>query len=312
MTKPEGFPDFFLVGAPRCGTTSVSRYLARNPQICFSRPKEPHYFAQLNHDPDASELKHNYLDRYFHHRTQLHRVVGEGSVSYLFLPHTLERICQINPEVRFIALVRNPIKSLPSYHLRMQFLLQEDEPDFEKAWNLQAQRARGEMVPKHCMDTRLLMYSEGAMLGFQVERLFGIVGRDRSLVIVFDDLMADPLGVYRRTLEFLGVEDDGQTRFDQNYGSHIYRYRWLQKLFAMPAMHAGKLIDSAQRRKRKYNEDGSKRPSLIKRITDFNKVPATPAPLTPRMAETVRDFVQSDIQLLSQLLGRDLSYWLSR
>ena len=47
MAKPARFPDFFLVGAPRCGTTSLSRYLAANPQVCFSRPKEPHYFALL-------------------------------------------------------------------------------------------------------------------------------------------------------------------------------------------------------------------------------------------------------------------------
>jgi Sulfotransferase family len=45
LTRPERFPDFFLIGAPRCGTTSLSSYLANNPQVCFSRPKEPHYFS---------------------------------------------------------------------------------------------------------------------------------------------------------------------------------------------------------------------------------------------------------------------------
>jgi len=57
------FPDFFVVGAPRCGTTSFCRYLARNPQICFSQPKEPHYFTQLTRDPTEVELARDYLER---------------------------------------------------------------------------------------------------------------------------------------------------------------------------------------------------------------------------------------------------------
>ena len=42
------FPDFFVVGAPRCGTTALSRYLSQHPQVCFSKPKEPHYFARID------------------------------------------------------------------------------------------------------------------------------------------------------------------------------------------------------------------------------------------------------------------------
>ena len=45
MNKAECFPDFFVVGAPRCGTTAISKYLSDNPNICFSRPKEPHFFS---------------------------------------------------------------------------------------------------------------------------------------------------------------------------------------------------------------------------------------------------------------------------
>jgi Sulfotransferase family len=57
MGKPARFPDFFLVGAPRCGTTSLSRYLAANPQVCFSRPKEPHYFSLLPPQTPLDDLE---------------------------------------------------------------------------------------------------------------------------------------------------------------------------------------------------------------------------------------------------------------
>lgn len=305
------FPDFFVVGAPRCGTTSFCRWLARNPQICFSQPKEPHYFARLDHDPSAAELQRDYLDRCFDHCVPGHRALGEGSVSYLYLPEAIERIRRLNPAARFVALVRDPFAMLPSYHLRMRFLLQEDEPDFAQAWALQPARARAERVPKHCLDARLLMYGEVAKLGAQVQRLFDIAGRDRSHVVVFDDLLADPLGVYRRALEFLAVDDDGQTQFERRYESRMYRYRWLQRMLFVPATRGGKMIDTLQRRSRKYNPDGSKRQSLIKRVTNWNKIPASAAPLTPAMAAVVRETLRSDVELLSRLLERDLSHWLA-
>jgi len=304
------FPDFFVVGAPRCGTTAFCRYLARNPQICFSQPKEPHYFTQLTHDPSAAELARDYLERCFSHYRDTHRAVGEGSVSYLYLPQTIERIRRINPEARFIALVRNPLTMLPSYHLRMLFLLQEDEPDFARAWSLEPTRARGQRVPRHCLDPRLLLYSKVAQLGSQVEQLFAIAGRERSRVIVFDDLKADPLRVYRDALEFLGVDYDGQTSFETRYESRMYRYRWLQRMLFVPAVRGGRMLATLQQRSRKYNPDGSKRPSLIKRVTRWNKVPASPVALTPPVADAVRETLRPDVELLSRLLGRNLGGWL--
>jgi Sulfotransferase family len=311
LTTTPPFPDFFVVGAPRCGTTSFSRYLARNPQICFARPKEPHYFSRLTRDPSADELAHDYLDRCFGHHVATDRAVGEGSVSYLYLPEVLQRIRRLNPDARFIALVRNPLTMLPSYHIRMRFLLQEDEPDFGKAWALEPRRARGERVPKHCLDARLLLYSKVGALGEQIERLFSIAGPERSHVIVFDDLKTDPLGVYRRAVEFLHVDYDGQTRFEPRNESSLYRYRWLQRLLFVPAMRGGKMMQTLQQRARKYNPDGSRRRGLVRQVALWNKLPRSPAPLTPQMSAIVRATLRPDVALLSRLLGRDLSHWLA-
>ena len=310
MNRSLQFPDFFVVGAPRCGTTSICRYLARNPQICFSRPKEPHYFSRLDHDPSADELRRDYLDRNFSHFEPVHRAVGEGSVSYLQLPGVIERINHLNPQARFVVLVRNPLQMLPSYHLRMQFLLQEDEPDFAKAWELEPARDRGENIPKHCLDARLLKYSHVAKFGVQVERLFEVAGRDRSHVIVFDDFKSDALGTYKNLLEFLNVDYDGQTEFERRFGSMMYRYGWLQRLLFKPVTKGGKVIDTLQRSTRKYNPDGTKRMSLVKRLTRLNKIPMPPTPLTPQMTAIVRETLQPDVMHLSKLLDRDLSFWL--
>lgn len=311
MSSLPGFPDFFVVGAPRCGTTALCRYLASNPQVCFSRPKEPHYFA-INSDVSSEDrVRRDYIDRYFAHRSGAHRVAGEGSVSYLYLPGVIERILQLNPGAKFIAMVRNPLTMLPSYHLRMRYLLQEDEVDFTVAWGLQEARARGESVPKRCLDARLLMYGEVTRFGRQIESLFQLVGRERAHVIVFDDFVADTLAEYRKVLDFLRVDYDGQTGFPRRYQSQMYRYRWLQGLIFAPVALGGKMIVSLQRRKRKYKADGSsKKRDWIKRVTDFNKMPVQPPPLSPAMRAIVSEHLRSDIGLLSRLLQRDLAFWL--
>ncbi|WP_040414858.1 sulfotransferase [Desulfococcus multivorans] len=71
------FPDFFIIGAPRCGTTSLSRYLSKHPDICFSRPKEPHYFSTVSQPLTTSHLQRHYLERFFSHHHAGNAAVGE-------------------------------------------------------------------------------------------------------------------------------------------------------------------------------------------------------------------------------------------
>ena len=89
----------------------------------------------------------------------------------------------------------------------------------------------------------------------------------------------------------------------------MYRYGWLQKLLFKPITSGGKVVDTLQRRARKYNPDGTKRKSLIKRLTRLNKVPMPPEPLSPQMADIVRETLRADVEHLSRLLNRDLSFW---
>lgn len=308
MTRPDRFPDFFLVGAPRCGTTALSRYLADNPQVCFSRPKEPHYFALLAPDASLDDLETAYLSRHFAHHHAGHRAIGEGSVSYLYSPHAIERILAVNPDARFIAMLRNPLEMLPSYHLRMLFILCEDVEDFAAAWRLQDARARGEHVPRHCIDARLLLYREVARYGVQIERLYRVAGRERCHVVVFDDLARDPAAVYREVLKFIGVDDDGRTMFKRRFPSRIYRSRWLQELLYSVRSRRAHAVDTLQRTARVKKGPG-RRKSLVKRLARWNRIERRPAPLDAEMTATLRATLADDVATLSGLLGRDLRHW---
>jgi hypothetical protein len=317
------FPDFFVVGAPRCGTTALSRYLSKHPQVCFSKPKEPHYLTRIDERHlQGAEWRSEYA-RFFAHYREGHRAVGEGSVSYLYFEDTLEYITRINPRARLIAILRNPLEMLPSYHLRMLFILEEDVELFATAWGLQEARARGERIPKLCTDPRLLLYGEIGRLGSHVDRMLRVAGREKCLVLLHDDLVRDPRSVYRQVLHFIGVDDDGRTEFPNGQPSRHYRHRWVQRLLHKPPAAYGSLFEErlaraaykAKEQAPKKRPGGTRRSKplalrLHKRLQKWNRVVAEPPPLDARMRALLREHLAADVEKLAKLLDRDLGHWL--
>jgi hypothetical protein len=92
----------------------------------------------------------------------------------------------------------------------------------------------------------------------------------------------------------------------------MYRYEWLQKLLYVPATRGGKAVETLQQKSRKYNEDGTRKPSVIKRLAKLNKIPVAPSPLSEEMADVIREILRPDLEHLSSLLGRDMSFWLDQ
>src|SRR5688572_14975159 len=139
MSSPADFA--FIVGAPRCGTTSLARYLETHPAICFSCVKEPHYFAQYDlRDLATGDLRRriedDYLRRYFGRRQNDRRLLAEGSVSYLYAAAQMEPILRLWPNARFVICLRDPCEMLPSLHQRLVFNGDETVTDFAQAWSL--------------------------------------------------------------------------------------------------------------------------------------------------------------------------------
>lgn len=303
--KIAGFPpSFFVVGAPRCGTTAVSKALAGNPRISFSKPKEPHYFLEPRPGMSENELRQQYLSRYHHELTADHQAIGDGSVSYLYSPEAIRRVLDFDPRAKFIVLVRNPVEMMRSYHSRMLFQLDEDEEDFAKAWELQASRAAGQRIPKRCRDARLLQYGHLGKLGMHLERLFEVAGRERCHVIVFDDFVKDPRATYLRALEFIGVEDDGQVRFKPKRGTSGFKSRWLQQFVMNPPPWTFRLLAISDARMLKRLK------GMRKRIKTLNSRDSKPRQiLTEEMRATLREYFAEDVAKLSGLLSRDFSHW---
>ena len=309
----------FIVGAPRCGTTSLSKYLKAHPDVGFSRIKEPHFFAQndlrgLPADELRDTVGREYLDRYYRGREGC-AVLAEGSVTYLYFPGQLEPILRLWPRAKFVVAVRNPLQMIPSLHQRLIHNGDESVRDFRRAWALVPERRAGRSIPDRCADPRLLDYWEIGQLGKYVEKLFAAVGRERCFVSIFDDLATDPRRHYRELLDFLELRDDGQADFAPNRESKSVKLIWLQRLLMRPPRRAIKVLGSHN-----YQErfDVEKPPRLLaetllrarKKLLKWNQAPARKARIDDKLLEEMRETYRADVARLSALVGRDLNHWM--
>src|SRR6185436_11499315 len=99
-------PNFFIVGAPKAGTTSLYYYLKRHPEVFMSHIKEPNYFAydetvkqHLYHKEKGVGTFEEYK-KLFATANGQYKAIGEASVSYLFYPSVAERIKKMVPQAR--------------------------------------------------------------------------------------------------------------------------------------------------------------------------------------------------------------------
>ena len=311
----------FIVGAPRCGTTTLSRMIEAHPQVLFPFVKEPHFFTQYDYrglgEAELRErIQDNYLDHYFGAATPDRNVGADGSVSYLYAPEQLEPVLQVWPDSRFIVAVRDPLTMLPSLHKRLLWTGDENIRRFEHAWKAIPDRAGGRRIPWSAMDPRFLRYDQAARLGTYVERLFDAVGRDRCMVSVFDDLIADPDEQYRRLIAFAGLSPQPVPAIRAERESMGVRSLLIQKLLKRPPRPLLRYLASRQFRNRfdKTDEQPGKsrrdRKSLRRRIIEWNKVeePTRPVPLA--VQQEIQACFQEEVDKLGTLIGRDLSHWL--
>ena len=119
----EKWPNFFIVGAPKSGTTSLYKYLKQNPNIFMSPMKEPHYFSVVmvprNH-PWLVPIrdKRKYLKLFNNVKNE--KIIGEASASYLSDPKAPELIHKVSPDAHILISLRNPVERAFSHYLMLK------------------------------------------------------------------------------------------------------------------------------------------------------------------------------------------------
>jgi len=296
------FPNLFIAGAPKCGTSALAAYLDDHPQVYMCPEKEPHYFA----DDFPSLRQATDLDEYlamFAEVNEGHVAVGEASVNYLFSKTALSNIHKFNPDSRIIVLLRNPVDQAYSQHSQLLFGLYEDEPDFETAWALQETRVAGNRIPSTCTCPEVLQYYEMAAYSGQLVRLFDTFPKDQVLIFLTDDLAKDPGLVYRRSLELMGIQPDGRTHFPRVNENKVARSGVLARFTERPPEAWRKGAGWIRR------IAGIKRIGVLQRLRDMNKQIIQRQPLRPEFRAELVDVFAPEVEKLEHILGRDLRMW---
>ena len=299
-------PSLFILGAPKCGTSALYEYLAGHPGLFLPDNKEPHYHASDFYVRDTGLSRRmadreRYLSLFAEARPD--QIAGEGSTWYLASEAAVPSILADASDARFIVMLRAPwvmARSLHAHHVRK---LYDDVEDFETAWSLSKTRAAGDRLPKHCPDPKMLDYPAACTFAPKLERLFAQVPRDRALVLIYEEVFADPRAGYLRVLDFLGLPDDGRTDFARVNPNRELRSKWL---YALTTYRPWPLRAVWPLAKRIANGLGL-RPGQA--LFEANQKITTRTPTKPETDTMLRDAFAADVTATEAILGRRIEMW---
>jgi hypothetical protein len=298
-------PDFFIVGAPKCGTSAMSVYLAQHPEVFVPHVKEPHFFGSDLSSTWFGRDEQRYLSLFSAARDE--KRLGEASVYYLLSKRAAEEIKEFEPLARIIVMLRDPVEMLHSLHSQHLYTGAEDIADFGVALDAEEDRKRGLRIPRGPRmsdDARIvesLFYREIASYTRQVERYYRAFGRENVHVVIYDDFRDDTAGKYEETLRFLDVDPGFRPEFPVVNANKRVWNKALQVFLQNPPPVARRLVRTLIPPPARWK--------LQKYVKSYNSRYEARKPMDAELSKRLRAEFAPEVERLSELLGRDLTHW---
>ena len=198
-------PDFLIIGAQKCGTTSLYHYLVQHPQIVPALQKEVHFF-DLNFDKGLEWYQAQFQPL----NSQNNLITGEASPYYIFHPLVPERVYQLFPKVKLIALLRNPVDRAISHYYH-EVRLGYETMGLEDAIASEPIRLKGEIEKiiadgnYYSFNHRHFTYLSRGIYIDQLQTWMKYFPKEQFLIIPSDDLFINPDRTLTKVFEFLGL-----------------------------------------------------------------------------------------------------------
>jgi len=214
-------PTFLIIGAAKSGTTSLHSYLLESPAVLCACRKEIRYFALKVHRGERwyraqFPLAPTGLVRRL--RAGVQPVVGEASPIYFFHPYVPARVHAFNPDMKLIAVLRDPVERAYS-HYHMQVRWGWETLSFEEALDREEAELDAELAKLHAdpLDYPLtisrMSYVARGRYAEQLERWLTLFPREQMLVLTSDELFGDPATTMSRVTRLLEIPDPHATRY---------------------------------------------------------------------------------------------------
>ena len=303
-------PNFILAGPPKAGTTSLHQYLRQHPQVYMNPIKEPTFFGvtdlrtrddyrttvEREREPLQAYLAgpqlqpaqfwvtewDDYVKMFRNVRDQI--AIGEGSVSYFWMPSAARAMRSKLPDTRLIFLLRDPADRLVAWY--MMNLRREPRLTF-RDWFARTTNGGPERGPA----------VEAGRFATHLQRFFEIFPREQIRVYLYDSLRADTQAVLRDLLTFLGVDPhqpiDTSSRYMESVVPRFPVVERLRRQILRGTSPIAWLPAPARR---------AVRGLLYRRRASF--------PWNPADRRMAVDYYRDEILRTADLIGRDLSAWL--
>ena len=268
-----------IIGAMKCGTTSLFSYLAQHPMVSGCTDKEPNFFSRKRNWSKGFEWYCNL----WNWDNNKHKIALEASTSYTRIPSYLnaaERIATINKNFKFIYIMRNPIERIESHYTHGHAL---GFPETQKPLS-------------EVIDSDLITTSQYAK---QIAEYYKKFSADSILLLNFEDLKTNPLNQVKKVCQFLDIDPDYNfqeldTRHNANEGRIGYDPLW-RSLRRIKLLRSMAQVISVKQKQMLHSFFGSQIESNIK--------------LSPEQRNFILQELQEDLRKLSSEYGVDVRSW---
>jgi hypothetical protein len=286
-------PNFFIVGAPKAGTTSLYYYLKRHPEVFMSSIKEPNYFSYeetINQNLYHKEKGVGTFEEYqklFESANGHHKAIGEASVSYLFYPTVAGKIRELVPDAKIIMSLRNPVDRAFS-HYYMEHKLGYVSVPLENIISKRSTHRNAHLWYQQ--------YVELGLYAQQVKRYLDAFGKDQVKIFIYDELGQNMEGMILSVFDFLNIDRSYIPELEGKYNTYstprnsIFRAIYSQKNLRTLAR---KIFPEKQ----------------VEMIKNLFLTRTKKAAVQEDMVSRMKEIYKPDIIELEKLLNKNLRHW---
>jgi len=284
------WPNFFVVGAPKAGTSTLYQILKNVPQVYMSKVKEPGYF---NIGIDLKSLfvpmindEKNYLKLFNNAKDEI--AIGELTTTYLMDPEAPKKIRQVIPNARIIIMLRNPIERAFSHYLHHKRTGLIVSP-FNDVINMY----KNSLIKKNDLAHGIIC--EGGFYYEQVKRYLDIFPSENVKIFIYEEFFKDIQKSLHNLLSFLKIKN-----YSFDLVNEVNVYAEPKDKLSKSILQSKKLKEIAR------NVVGTEFSQKI--ASKFFLKTSTKPKILDKDRKLLKDIYLSDIKKLQELLGRTLPW----
>ena len=291
-------PDLLIVGAPKCGTTAITRFLESHPQVHMAARKDLHFFgSDLGFRNRERESEESYL-RHFE-AAEPDQIRAESSVWYLYSTRAAAEVAARNPDARILILLRHPVDMMHALwaQLRLNGLGDEDIPDFAEALAAEEDRRMGRRIPAATPLPEALFYRQTARYSEQIHRYSQAFSPDQILILIQEEMREDTPRAWREVCEWLEIDPTHSPQLGPVNRSKAVRSEGLRRAIGGTPQSLKRLLPASGRRR------------LSRWLRHINSSHAQREPIDPALRSRLDQEFTDEVQAIEAILGRAIPSW---